>query len=438
MLFFIERDFKFASKISKTILDIAKKHRTFYNIGVNYQKADVKIRGMFSISEAQQNALLKDAKNFGIKGLVVLSTCNRTELTGFAHHPFELIMLLCKYSKGSAEIFGEMGTIYKEKEAVKHLFEIAAGLKSQILGDYEIVAQLKKAFKKAKNMGTLNTYLERLSNAVLQASKKIKTTTQLSKGTTSVSYATIRYIQENIPDFKNKRILMYGLGKIGKQTCIQLKNYTDTSKITLINRTYEKASHFAKNLKGMNVLEYGFLKETLEDTDILIVATSAQEPTITLQEIPKDIQKMVILDLSIPQNVCNEVVNLSQIHFANVDTLSKITDKTIANRIKEIPKVEKIIETHKEEFTQWLTHRKFIPAVNALKDSLVTIKNEAIDFQSRKQENFNATQAENIARHMIQKITTQFVKHLKAEDTSPNQSIALMEKIFDFSNNKNK
>ena len=409
------------------------KYRYFYNIGVNHQKADVKIRSMFSLSEQNQIALLKDAKNFGIKGLVVLSTCNRTELTGFAYHPFELIMLLCKHSQGTAEIFSKVGTIYKEKAAIKHLFKVGTGLKSQILGDYEIVAQLKAALKQAKDLGTLNTYLERLGNTILQASKKVKTTTRLSSGLTSVSYAAIGYLQKNIPNFKNKNIVIYGLGKIGKHTCSKLKNYTDVSKITLINRTYEKALYFAENVKGVQVLEQRFLKQVLENTDILIVATGAQTPTVTLEQIPKSREKkLMVLDLSIPQNVCKEVAEIPQVNFVNVDALSKVTHQTLTNRREEIPKVEQIIQQHKNEFMQWLSHRKFVPAINALKDSLATLQNETIAFQSKKINDFNPEQAEIIAAHITQKITTQFVKHLKSEDSSINQSIEVMHKVFDF------
>ena len=183
-----------------------------YNVGLSYKKADVKTRGAFSVTKANQIALLKEAKEMGIEGIFILSTCNRTEIMGFAHHPFELIGLLCKYSQGSVEEFVNVSNVYKDREAIRHLFQIATGLESQILGDYEIVGQLKESFRMAKKQKTLNAYLERLINLVLQASKKVKNTTNLSSGTTSVSYAAVQYIIDNVPNYGTKKVLVYGLG----------------------------------------------------------------------------------------------------------------------------------------------------------------------------------------------------------------------------------
>ena len=116
----------------------------FYNVGLSYKKADVKVRGSFSITKENQKLLLKAAKAKGIDGIFVLSTCNRTEITGFAKHPFELISLMVKFSNDSVEDFINVSNVYKNKDAVNHLFNIGTGLESQILGDYEIVCQLKE------------------------------------------------------------------------------------------------------------------------------------------------------------------------------------------------------------------------------------------------------------------------------------------------------
>ena len=162
-----------------------------YNIGVSYKKADAHIRGKFSLSKENQINLLKEAKEQGVDGIFVLSTCNRTEITGFAEHPFQLIQLLCKYSNGTVEEFAQVSNVYKNQEAISHLFRMGTGLDSQILGDYEIVGQLRQAFKHAKIHKTTNAYFERLLNNVMQASKRVKNETKLSSGTTSVSYAAV-------------------------------------------------------------------------------------------------------------------------------------------------------------------------------------------------------------------------------------------------------
>lgn len=400
-----------------------------YNVGLSYKKADVKVRGAFSISKENQKLLLKDAKAKGIEGIFVLSTCNRTEITGFAKHPFELISLLVQYSKGSVEEFINVSNVYKNKDAVNHLFKIATGLESQILGDYEIVGQLKEAFKMAKKSGTTNAYLERLMNLVLHASKDVKNNTKLSSGTTTVSYAAIQYIIDNVPNYNEKKILIYGLGEIGKNTCKNIFEYTSNTNITLINRTIEKAEDFAKDLPFVRVIEERFLTKEIQETDILIVATGANAPTVTVSDILNK-NELLILDLSIPENVEISVKNISNVKLINVDELSKITDKTIEIRQNEVPLAEKIIEKYNAEFNEWISHRKFVPAVNALKESLQIIQHDEIDFQSKKIKNFNVKHAEVVTDRIIQKITTQFVKHLKAEETSVDQSIDIISKIF--------
>ena len=406
-----------------------KQHSSLYNIGVSYEKADVTIRGQFSVSKENQISLLTEAKKRGFKAVMILSTCNRTEITGFAEHPYQLISLLCEFSEGSVEGFAKFSNVYKNQEAVDHLFRIGTGLDSQILGDYEIVGQLKMAYKLSKAQKTTNAYLERLINLVLQASKKVKNQTKLSSGTTSVSYAAVQYIISNLQDYNSKNILVFGLGKMGKHTCKNLAEYTNNKSVRLINRTIEKANDFAKDHPQINIGSYENLSQEVNNADVLIVSTGASFPTITKRHISSD-KKMLILDLSMPKNVSEEVEELKNVTLINVDELSKITDETLAIRQQEIPFAEKIIKTHVDEFNEWLHHRKFTPAITALKNSLKTIQQDEINFQRKKIKNFDEYQAEILTSRFIQKITTQFVKHLKEEETSVDESIEIMSKVF--------
>ena len=409
---------------------VADKHsKNLYNIGVSYKKADASIRGKFSISKENQVKLLEEAKKNGADGIFVLSTCNRTEITGFAEHPFQLISLLCKYSNGAVEEFAEVSNVYKNKEAINHLFRMGTGLDSQILGDYEIVGQLRQAFKLAKELGTTNAYFERLLNHVMQASKRVKNETRLSSGTTSVSYAAVQYIIKNLPDYNSKNILVFGLGKMGKHTCKNLAEYTQNKTVSLINRTEEKTTVFVKEHPSISKAKFENLNKEVANADVLIVSTGASEATIKREHILTN-RELLILDLSMPANVSKEVADLKNVTLVNVDELSKITDETLAIRQQEIPTAESIIETHKEEFNEWLNHRKFTPAITALKESLQTMQQHEIAFHKKKIKDFDESQAEVITSRFIQKITTQFVKHLKAEETSVNNSIEVMAKVF--------
>jgi glutamyl-tRNA reductase len=401
----------------------------FYNIGVSYKKADAETRGKFSVSKENQAALLNAAKEKGITSIFVISTCNRTEIFGFANRPCLLIELLCDFSEGTVKEFNAICNIHKGQEAISHLFKIGTGLESQILGDYEIVGQLRQSFKLAKQLNTSNSYIERLVNSVLQASKRVKNGTKLSSGTTSVSYAAIQYIIKNLPDYDSKNILVFGLGKMGKHTCKNLAEYTQNKQVCLINRTEEKAIQFVKEHKSIRKSVIENLTEEVAIADVLILSTGADKPTITKEHIAKN-KKILILDLSMPENVAKDVADLNGVSLVNVDALSKITDETLAIRQQEIPLAEKIIETHNEEFNSWLNHRRFTPAIAALKESLEIIKKDEINFQKKKISNFDENQAEILTSRFIQKITTQFVKHLKDEKTSVSESIEVLQKVF--------
>ena len=373
--------------------------------------------------------MLKLSKEKGFKGVFVISTCNRTEISGFAQRPCQLIELLCEFSEGTIQEFAKVSTIYKNQEAIHQLFRIGTGLESQILGDYEIVGQLRQAFKLAKSLKATNAYSERLINSVLRASKRVKNETKLSSGTTSVSYAAVQYIIENLPDYDSKNILVFGLGKMGKHTCKNLAEYTQNKSVCLINRTEDKATEFIKEHTSIRKSVIANLSEEIEKAAVLIVSTGSDKPTITKEHIRSD-KELLILDLSMPENVSKEVNELKGVSLVNIDELSKITDKTLAARQQEVPLAEAIIETHKATFNEWLNHRRFTPAIAALKKSLENIKNDEIDFQKKKIAHFDEDQAEILTSRFIQKITTQFVKHLKDEDTSVSQSLQVINKVF--------
>ena len=410
--------------------------KKFYNVGLSYKKADVHTRGKFSISKDNQVLLLQDAKAQGIDGIFVLSTCNRTEITGFAEHPFQLIKLLCQYSHGTVDEFVKVSNVNKGNDAIHHIFELATGLSSQILGDYEIVGQLKQSFKMAKEQKVVNAYLERLINLVLQASKRVKNKTKLSSGTTSVSYAAVQYILENLADHESKNILVYGLGKMGKHTCKNLAQYIENKNVCLINRTDIKALSFVEENSGIRFASFENLAEEINETDILIVSTGSSEPTVTEAHVNEG-KELLILDLSMPKNVSSELNDRAEITLIDVDELSLITHKTLEIRQEEIPKAELIIDIYKDEFTEWLNHRRFTPAITALKESLEVIQESEIDFHKKKIKDFDVEQAEIITSRFIQKITTQFVKHLKDENTSQVQSIEVMQKVFSLTTEKN-
>ena len=405
------------------------KHNSFYTVGLSYLKADAVMRGKFSLDQQAKEALLSEARELGIDGLLIIDTCNRTELHGFAQHPFQLIKLLCGHSRGTVEEFQEVAYVYKNYEAIHHLFRVGTGLDSQILGDFEIISQIKKGFSLSKGLGLTNPFLERLCNSILQASKRIKNETELSSGATSVAFASVQYILRNIPDVSDKNILLFGTGKIGRNTCENLLKHTNNSHITLINRTKNKAEKIAGKF-NLVVKSYGDLQAEIRNADILVVATGAQSPTIS-KELVYIKKPLLILDLSIPKNVAENVTDIKDVTLVHLDDLSQLTDETLERRKDFIPQAERIIHEIKTDFIQWLETRKFAPVIKALKKKLKTMKEEELDFQSKKLADFNSEQADIISERIIQKITKQFANHLKDSEIDAEDSLELIQRVFE-------
>jgi glutamyl-tRNA reductase len=344
----------------------------FFVTGINHKKTDTAIRGSFAIGPEQYENMLQMAGQYGVRDLFVLSTCNRSEIYAIADNPQQLINLFCSQTQGGEELFKELSYCKNGKNALEHLFDVGAGLDSQILGDYEIVGQLRLAMKFAKEKGFIYTFLERTLNQVLQSSKEIKNNTALSDGTVSVSFAAVQYIRDNIPGLDNKKILLLGTGKIGTTTCKNLVDYTGTSRITLMNRSPEKAENLASSF-DLRTAPIESLQEEIKNADIILIATHAAEPIILFNDLVGGSGKKLIIDLSIPCNVEKQVAELPDITLIDVDGLSKLKDDTLLRRAAEIPKARMIIQSHLRELMDWHDMRRNVPVLKQVKIKLQEI-----------------------------------------------------------------
>jgi glutamyl-tRNA reductase len=343
----------------------------FYVAGINYKKADSETRGRFAIGDEQYESILQRAGNTGIGALFILSTCNRTEIYGIAQNSDELVDLLCGVTVGKKKEFTTDCYIKTGTDAVEHLFRVAAGLDSQILGDYEIVGQFKKAVKFAKQRGFINSFLEQLHNTVLQASKQIKNQTNLSKGTTSVSFAAVQLIKKRYEKVTDHHILLVGAGKIGQCTCKNLKDYFGGVNITLVNRSPESAKVVAAQMQVKHA-DFAELRNLINEADIIIVATGAAMPIIAKDDLEHSAEKLVI-DLSVPNNVDPAAGTLPNIKLVNIDDLSLVSSETLEKRQKDIHHAQKINTYFIESFEEWCAHRKNGLLVNSIKKKLTSI-----------------------------------------------------------------
>lgn len=379
--------------------------KQFFTVGINYKKTDAAIRGEFAIGSEQYASLLEKATRKGIKEVFVLSTCNRTEIYGIADNAQVLIDLLCHETAGDADTFQQLCYIKQGSDAIQHIFEVGAGLDSQILGDYEIVGQMKLAVKFARERGCIGAFMERLFNTVLQSSKAIKNETALSGGTISVSFAAIQFLKQQIADTRDKKIVLLGTGKIGRNTCKNLVDYLNTTNITLINRTDDKAIELAAEL-GLKAAPFAAMQAEVAAADIVIVATNAERPMITRQDLLHSGSK-ILIDLSIPNNIEPAAGTLPQITLANVDDLSVINDITLQKRMAEVPKARTIIQQHRQEFAEWWLLRSHVPVLKAVKQKLHDMHSCSM-FQS-------ISQVSSIDKAAIQKVVNTVAVKMRSQ-----------------------
>ena len=243
-----------------------------------------------------------------------------------------------------------------------------------------------------------------------------------------MSFAAVQYIMARVPYVSKKNILLFGTGKIGCNTCENLVKHTRNEHITLINRTKSTAEKVAGKF-NLLVKDYANIQSEISQTDVLVVATGAQKPTIN-KDLIHSTKPLLILDLSIPKNVAQDVTELENVTLIHLDQLSKMTDDTLKRRQAYIPKAEAIIGEIKDDFKAWLKTRKFAPTVQALKTKLVQIQEQELTTHRKKVADFNEEQAQIIANRLIQKITNRVANHLRGANGSTEQSIDLINAIF--------
>lgn len=336
--------------------------------GINYHKADTTVRGMFSITREDFANIAAQAKEQNLRSVFVVSTCNRTEIYGFAEEVMLLVKLLLTQTKGTLEEFLHYAYLKNGEQALDHLLNVASGLDSQILGDYEILGQLKQAIDMATEFDMIGPIMNRTVNYALQASKKVKTETRLSSGTVSVSYAAVELLKE-YPGINEKKILVIGTGKFGGNVCRNLVEYLPGIAVTVINRTNENAIALATKA-GVDFLLYQDLQQAIRQSDIIVVCTNAEEPTVMPGYFVEG-KHQLVLDLSVPVNVHPDTKLLPGVRVIDVDEISvAILDKTFSKRKQEIPKAQEILAYYKNEYCNWLLEYRYALHIKSWKDKL--------------------------------------------------------------------
>lgn len=358
-------------------------------------------------------------KNLG--DAFVVSTCNRTEIYTTTSNYLSVAEEYCNLIGVQISEFMLYANILRREEALSHLFRVSAGLESQIIGDFEIVGQIKNAYNRfKKEKKNSNPYLERAINAAIQISKKIKNETGISNGAASVSYAAVHYILNHQKNISEKNILLLGAGEIGQNTLENLVKHIYKPNVKIANRSSDKAKKISEKYNVTNIPFESFDKE-LNNTDILIVATGAKHPIVNKKHFPNGKETLVI-DLSVPSNVEKNITENPSVNLIDVDKLSFHIKETMEQRKKEIPKAEGIIKLMMKEFLEWEKKRKMAPKIHHFKAVLKNMERNEMHNIHKKHRYINIDDME-LSEKMIQKITNRFAKYIienpwKAEEIS--------------------
>lgn len=405
-------------------------HKTanFAVLSVSYEKADAETRGKFAFFDEHIKSFVNQIHEQEYGDAFVVSTCNRTEIYTTTSNYLLIAEQYCKTIGVSLTEFLQYVNILQREDAMLHLFRVAAGLESQIIGDFEIVSQIKNAYNRFKRYkGSSNPFLERAINSAIQISKRIKTETGISNGAASVSYAAVHYILNKGINVSEKNILLLGVGEIGQNTIENLVKHVDQPKIKIANRSFEKAEKIAEKHQ-IQQIKFDNFSEELNQTDILIVATGAQKYIVNPDNFPKN-KEMLVIDLSIPNNVAKEIGNLQNVTLIDVDQLSQQISETMEQRKKEIPKAEAIIKDMSKDFTDWEHKRKYAPTINSFKKSLKNIEaNELHNIHKRHQ--YAKIEDMELSDKLIQKLTNRFAKYIMENPWKADEVSKLLEDIL--------
>jgi glutamyl-tRNA reductase len=385
----------------------------FCVVGVNHWEATIEVRERFSLSDHQKQSLLEGAQREGISSLFVISTCNRTEIFAQDATPQELIRLLVTYTNASLDEFHTYGFEKAGKKAVEHLFHVTVGLDSQILGDLQIVKQVKEGYEMASEFGVVDGELHRLMQHVFRAHKRSRNETSLGEGAATTAYAAVQFAKKTFDTLQDKNILLVGTGKIGKVTCKNLVSL-GARKVTLVNRTRDRAEFIADRF-NLDVADMERLPSEISEADLVIVATGANEPIIAMEHMQPAIEASsfkVMLDLSVPRNIDPEIANLEFVDLANMDFLTDVTDEAYQKREENIPLVKKIVDDELFDYQNWLSKQKVVPTIKALTNKFDAIREDEFEFFKNKISDSDRDKVENLTR-IVNKIAAYSIEHLR-------------------------
>lgn len=326
----------------------------FLVLGTGFTKADSTTRSRFAVTREQADRFYRLAHEAGLPNFLILSTCNRTEFYAVGAAGVLQDFVASQLDLSADELARYFYT-YRGHRAVGHFFRVTSGLESQILGDYEIVCQVKAAIDQARSHGCVGTLLDRVANFALQAARKVKTQTNLGQGKYSVSYAVAELLQHRRSTWPVRHILLAGTGSFGATVARNLRHYFPEARLALANRTQAKAEVLGRELNA-EVLPFGSITDKLSGFDA-VVSTAGQDSLLIRAAHVAAGRPVVLLDLCVPQTIDPQVRLVPGVSLYSVDEVSAFHNDLLAKRQQEVPLAENIVKEFTGRLLQW--HRVY-------------------------------------------------------------------------------
>ncbi|WP_077618980.1 glutamyl-tRNA reductase [Bacillus sinesaloumensis] len=413
-------------------------------VGLNYKTAPVEIREKLTFdSESLVQAMEELKGKKSILENIIVSTCNRTEIYAVVDQlhtgRYYIKDFLSKWFGIDKEEFTPYLNIFENEGAVEHLFQVTCGLNSMVVGETQILGQVRSSFLTAQEKRTSGTVFNHLFKQSITLAKRAHSETEIGSNAVSVSYAAVELAKKIFGDLSNKNVLIMGAGKMG-ELAVQNLHGSGVGKVTVMNRTYEKAQNLAEKFQGeAKAMEE--LQCALIDADILISSTGAKGYIIT-KDMMQDVERLrkgrplFMVDIAVPRDLDPGLSDLESVFLYDIDDLEGIVEANLQERKVAAEAIELMIEAEIVEFKNWLNTLGVVPVISALRNKALAIQAETMESIERKMPNLTERERKVLSKH-TKSIINQLLKDpiLQAKELAaqPNadESLALFMKIFD-------
>lgn len=355
----------------------------FYVIGVNHNSAPLEVRERLAVSESQlPDAIRSLVQHPGVDEGMVLSTCNRVEVLTSTRQGADLRSFLGSYFGVSPSAISSHIYEFEQREAVRHIFRVASSLDSMVVGEPQILGQVKEAYAIARGMGAVHSALEALLSRAFAVAKRVRTETAIGSSSVSIASVAVQLAEKIFGSLKDKTVYLVGAGKMAELAARHLIAH-GAKNIIVSNRTYERAVELAESFGGRAV-PFDQLQETADHADIILTSTGAPEPLFR-REHGERLRKerrnrpVFFIDIAVPRNVHPEMNKVSGMFVYDVDDLQSVATDNAGERKKEAERAEKIIELEVDRFASRMKSLAVVPTILSLQEYCETIRQAEVD-----------------------------------------------------------